>query len=110
MPAMVMELCEPSTTRNLIVRSVSARSASRARGCAALMCRFRSRTGLQHEGTLPECKADEDWEYFRHHQFQEAFANVTFGFRPPPSCLLLLVRHGTALNNVDKVRGRGKEP
>lgn len=59
---------------------------------------------LQHEGTLPPCKADEDHEYFTQPQFDSFAAGSRFGFQPPASCLLLLVRHGIAINNVNKVR------
>ncbi|KAG2453788.1 hypothetical protein HYH02_001997 [Chlamydomonas schloesseri] len=57
---------------------------------------------LPHEGTLPKCKSDEFHEYFTTPQFEQFAHGVQFQVTPPSSCLLLLVRHGIAVNNVNK--------
>ncbi|GFR48837.1 hypothetical protein Agub_g10790 [Astrephomene gubernaculifera] len=62
---------------------------------------------LRHEGTLPECKSDEWHEYFTVPQFQEFASDIQFEYTPPESCLLLLVRHGIAVNNVNKAYADG---
>ncbi|PNW72139.1 hypothetical protein CHLRE_16g680950v5 [Chlamydomonas reinhardtii] len=58
--------------------------------------------GLRHEGTLPKSKSDELHEYFTVPQFEQFAHGVQFQYTPPSSCLLLLVRHGIAVNNVNK--------
>ncbi|KXZ55671.1 hypothetical protein GPECTOR_2g1221 [Gonium pectorale] len=60
------------------------------------------RLDLRHEGILPECKADEEHEYFTIPQFDEFASGCVFDYTPPEAGLLLLVRHGVAVNNVNK--------
>jgi broad specificity phosphatase PhoE len=63
---------------------------------------------MLHEGTLPTIKYDECHEYFKAGQFHQFAYGSPFGWCAPAGCLLLLVRHGIAVSNVDKTCDDGR--